>query len=144
MNYSTAVMLFNPEIRAVAVSYERDTKGDGKRPFVVFKTLDKSISSQDMVVVPTGTRHNFTVVRVEEILNVDTDIDFEDETTINWIASKIDLEGYETLLGKEGQMINTMKAAEKKHKTDEIRNKVQEFYKGEDLAKLALISAPAK
>lgn len=143
MNYSTAVMLFNPEIRAVAVSYERDHNGEGKKPFITFKTLDATIAPKDMVVVPTGTRHNFTVVRVEKIIDVDTEIDFEDDTQVNWIASKIDLAAHEKLLAQETAMINTMKAAEKKHKTDQIRSKVQEFYKEAELPKLALIgSAP--
>lgn len=74
MNYSTAVMLFNPEIRAISVSYEKDEKGAGKKPFYTYKTLDKTIEKGDLVVVPTDTRHEFTVVRVEE---VDVEVDYE-------------------------------------------------------------------
>jgi hypothetical protein len=140
MNYSTAVMLFNPQIRSVSVSYEVDKDGKGVQPFTIFKTMDPSIKREDRVVVPTSTRHSFTVCRVEE---VDPEVDFESGTQLNWVVGKVDLHAYEAIIFEEGKMIDTMKAAEKQAKREEIKSKVQEFYKGQDLAKLAMIS-PSK
>lgn len=135
MNYSTAVMLFNPEIRAVSVSYDRDKDGNGIQ-IVLYKTLDKTISKGDMVVVPTDTRHNYTICRVE---GVDVEVDYEADIQIKWVVGRVDLAAYNGILSEEGRMIDTMKAAEKRAKREEIKNKVQEFYKGEDLQNLALI-----
>ncbi len=136
MNYSTAVMLFNPNIRAVAVSYEKGHDGKGIKPYKIYKTLDTSIKEGDLVTVPTETRHKFTAVRVEE---ADVEVDYESDTQIEWVVGKVPLHDYDALLAQESQMIDTMKAAEKQHKREEIKSKVQEFYKGQDLSKLALI-----
>jgi hypothetical protein len=69
VNYTTAVFLINDSIRAVTCTYEND----GKR--VPFKTLDKTIAVDDIVVVPSGTRHGMTTCKVVE---VDSDVDYDD------------------------------------------------------------------
>lgn len=56
MNYSTAVILLNKNIRTVQATYEPDRVGvDAKRS--IFKTFDSSIQVDDIVVVPSTTRH---------------------------------------------------------------------------------------
>lgn len=91
MNYSTAVMLINPNIRAIKAIYEPDSVDlagkvvrAGQR--YIFKTLDPSIIKGDLIVVPTTTRHGFTVVKVEE---VDVEIDFEASIELKWIVDKV-------------------------------------------------------
>lgn len=134
MNYSTAVMLFNPNIRAIKVSYEKDTDKI-IHPRYIFKTLDTAIKPGAYVVVPTGTRHHMTVVRVEE---VDIEIDFEDELEIKWIIDKVNDAPHRTILAEEQKWISQMKAAEKRNKREEIASKMREYYKDEGIEKMPI------
>lgn len=124
MNYSTAVMLINPNIRAIKTIYEPDTTSKKQQRYI-FKTLDHSIEKGDFVVIPTDTRHNMTVVQVDE---VDVDIDFEDTMPIKWVISKVSIEENERILFEEGKWIEALKESEKKRKRDEIRKNMLELY----------------
>jgi hypothetical protein len=84
---STAVMLINPNIRAIKTTYEPDPTNGIKVPRYIFKTLDKTIKPGDFVVVATDTRWGLTVVKVDE---VDVDVDFEASTPTKWVISKVD------------------------------------------------------
>jgi hypothetical protein len=117
MNYSTAVFLINDKARAVMCTYESALTA--KR--ILFKTLDHDIVVGDYVVVPTDTRHGMTVVRVVE---VDVELDFDDPTQIQWIIGRVNRLDYEDLLAREEEAINTIKAAEKKKKRDELRDSI--------------------
>lgn len=141
MNYTTAVMLFNNDIRPIAVSYETDGKGNGVKPFTIFKTFDADIKAGDYVVVPTETRHGMTVCRVE---GVDVEIDFDDKTPVNWIVGKISKEAYAQALDKETKLIEYMKKAENRKKREDIKKNVTEMLndKGE-MEKLALMDLSA-
>ena len=91
MNYSTAIFLISDDARGVLVSYETDSDGKGVKPFVLVKTLDKSISVGDHVVVETDTRHRMTVCRVEE---VDAEPDFDSDQYIKWIVGTIRVQDF--------------------------------------------------
>src|SRR5689334_18813988 len=118
MNLSHAVFLVNKGARAVKGIYEPSGTMDHNDVYVnpkgqkianaVFKTLDKSIKVGDLCVVPTGTRHGFTVIKVTE---VDVDLDFEDKTPVEWIVSRVNVDEYKNLLSEESKL------------TDEIRKK---------------------
>jgi hypothetical protein len=118
MNYSTAVFLVNEAIRAILCTYELDDEKK-QAPRVMFKTLDKSIAVGDFLVVPTGTRHGMTVVKV---MDVDVDVDFDSSTPVNWAVSKIDRSAYEAVLKLEGEAIEQIKAAEKKKRQTDLRD----------------------
>lgn len=128
MNYSTAVMLINDNIRAIAVSYETmggKPDGDGIKPFKIYKTLDQSIKVGDYVVVPTDSRHGMTVVRVEE---VDVDIDFDDPKKIEWAIVKVDGSFHDEILKEEEKWIDRLKTVERKKKRKEMREDLLEDY----------------
>lgn len=135
MNYSTAVMLINDNIRAVRVSYEVKQDGIGIRPFVMFKTLDHTINVGDMVVVPTDTRHKKTVVRVEE---VDAEVDFESDIPVQWVVGKVESDDFNNILIEEQKWIDQFKAAEKHSKKKELKKKVFEFVDEESMEKLKI------
>lgn len=116
MNYSTAVFLINPDARAVQCTYEKDAGGQQLQSYV-FKTLDKSIKKGDLVVVPTNTRHNLTVVKVE---TTDIDIDVDTPHDIKWIVGKVDLLTHQKLLDMEAEAIAKIKAAEMRKKREEL------------------------
>jgi hypothetical protein len=120
MNYSTAIFLINPKVRAIACIYEPDT--DTKKfPRVIFKTFDQGIRVNDYVLVPTETRHRMTVNKVVE---VDVEPDLETSAEMHWIIGVIDRSDYERTLADEGRAIKLMKDAEKTHKRTELRDKM--------------------
>ncbi len=135
MNYSTAVMLINENIRAIKVTYEIDEEGRSKKTRYIFKTLDKSIKKGDYVVIPTTTRHGMTVVLVDE---VDVDVDFESPTLVKWIISKVSNENYEHILEEEQKWIETLKASEKRKKKEELKKNMIDYVENSDLENLSI------
>lgn len=121
MNYSTAVFLINKDVQAVACSYEVHPDGKPVTPLTIYKSLDKTLKSGDYVVVPTDTRHKFTVVRVEQ---VGAEIDLDSGTQLKWIVSKFDREAYAGMLTQEQAAIDVIKSAELRRKRDELRKAV--------------------
>jgi len=128
MNYSTAIFLVNKDVRAVSVSYEPGplTDNSGKRlavaPFITYKTMDPTIKVGDFVIVPTGTRWNSTVARVEE---VDLDIDFDSATQVGWVIDRVNMEAHDSLVEKETAAITTIRSAEKRRKQEELAEKLK-------------------
>lgn len=113
MNYTTAVMLINPNIRAIKATYE-----NGATP-EIFKTLDETVQVDDLVVVETDTRHNMTVVKVTE---VDVDVDFDSTKHVKWVVQKVDKEAHENLKKEESRAVDAIKKAELRKKREEIRS----------------------
>lgn len=118
MNFSTAIFLINPKVRAIAATYEFDDK---TAPRTIFKTFDQALSVEDYIVVPTNTRHNMTVCKVVE---VDIDPDLESHTQMQWVIGTIDKAAYDDVLAQENRAIDLMKAAEKTHAREELRKKM--------------------
>lgn len=139
MNYSTAVMLINPNIRAIKTTYEPDyTDGRGvvvKKDRIIFKTLDTSIKKGDLVIVPSGTRHKNTVVLVDE---VDVEVDFESETQIGWIIDRVDMANANTVAAEETKWIEQIKAAEKRRKREELKKSMIDMYQDSGIDKLPI------
>lgn len=93
--YTAATLLCCADARAIVCVYEEDAE---KKPATraTFKTFDASIQVGDLVIVPTGTRHGMTVVRVVE---VDYKVDYENlSERIRWIVQKVDAWDYHNLL----------------------------------------------
>jgi hypothetical protein len=115
MNYSTAVFLINKNIRAVLGVYDPDDKNAKRTPF---KTLSADIKIGDFAVVPTGTRHNMTVVK---IVDIDVDIDFDSVAQVEWVIAVVDRSEYEKTLEQEAVAIQAIKSAELRQKRDSLR-----------------------
>ena len=120
MNYSAAIFLVNPDARAVAVSYELAPEGT-KPKTTIFKTLDQTVDVGDFVIVPTDTRHNMTVVRVEEV-----DLDLDPDTTLDlkWLIGKVDRAAHEAVVRAEAEAIQAIKSAERRAKKEELAKKL--------------------
>ena len=142
MNYSTAVMLFNADIRAVKVSYDPNDLSNGKPKSYLFKTLDPDLKVGDYVTIPTDTRHKITVGRVEEI---DVEVDFDDALEIKWIVSRVPVSEYEGILKDEESWIAEMKKAQNRKKKEDIKNSMIEMYQadGASLETLAIAGRKA-
>lgn len=104
MNYSTSVFLINKHVRAIVALYEDQPHA---KP-TMFKTLDTSIAKDDLVVVPTETRHGMTVVKVTE---VDADVDFDSTVPMKWVIQKVERKTYDDTLAQEAVAIETIKSA---------------------------------
>lgn len=118
MNYTTAVMLINTNIRAVHVIYEQDREGN-KAKRVMFKTLDQDMKAGDLVVIPTDKdhRHGFTIAKVDA---VDVDVDFDSNVQVEWIASVFDRAGFDKLLVEESQYVDLIKKGEQLKRRKDI------------------------
>lgn len=139
MNYTTAVMLFNENIRAISVAYE-DTKEVQNQKTWIFKTLDQSIKKDDVLVVTSGTRHGLTTVKVIE---TDVEVDFDSDVQLKWIISKVETATYDKILEEEKAWIDTMKQAQLKKKREDIRTNITNLYADPKLETLAISSFKA-
>jgi hypothetical protein len=106
MNHSLSVFLINKNCRAVMTRYEptRPTDKD-----VMFKTLDPDIKIDDLVVVPTDTRHRFTIVKVT---GVGVDVDLDSPTRVDWIVSRVDIAEHKRIVADEATAILKIRAVE--------------------------------
>ncbi len=127
MNYSSAVMIINHDIRAIRTSYEPSPNG-GTPLTKVFKTLDRTVKKGDYVVVPTDTRWGFTVNRVEE---VDVDVDFDSTEQLKWVLNKVDIEGNKQTVAEEGKWVLALQESEKRKRREELRKQLIETHGGE-------------
>ncbi|MCR5875129.1 hypothetical protein LRS10_13605 [Phenylobacterium sp. J426] len=121
MNYSTAIFLVNSDVRAVSVSYETDSVGNGVGPFTLYKTLDPDIAKGDYVVIPTDTRHKMTVGRVEA---VDVEVDFDSAVQVKWLIGRVDTIPHAEVVAKEAAAIQAMKSAEARSRREELAKKL--------------------
>lgn len=132
MNYSTAVFLINPNLRAIKVSYqpkpnERDEffgfeeNGHEKKHVKIFKSLDPNIKKDDLVVIPTQTRYGLTVGKVTE---VDVPVDYDSAEEVKWVVSRVDKTTYDQIVTDEAQYIQEMRMAEERAKREELKAKL--------------------
>lgn len=132
MNYSTAICLVSDEVRGISCSYDLDPEGNVNQLYT-FKSLDTQLGVGDLVVIPTDSRHGFTIVRIEE---VDVEIPLEDSTDYKWIAARFDIRNYNKVLRYERELISTIKSTEKRRKREELREAVMADVKDEELPTL--------
>lgn len=101
MNLSASVMLVNENIRPVRVEYDPDIARNNN-PNKFFKTLDTTLVKDDLVIVPTNTRHQFTIAKVVEI---DFPVDFNSSDQWGWIGGKFDKATYDEVLETEKKIV---------------------------------------
>ena len=138
MNYSIAVFLLNDNCRLCRGIFEADSpdgKSFAKRELL--KTFDPTISVGDIVMVPTGTRHGVSVMKIVE---VDTDLDIDTQEDVRWVIGKVDQEYYTMLKKQEEQAIAAIKQAELKKKKKAMMETMAMDYV-EDLKALPISSA---
>ena len=117
MNLSTAILLVNKSVRALIVEYDPDAYKNNnfnKR----FKTLDPDLKVDDLVVVPTSTRHGFTVGKVKEI---DLRVDFNSSDQYDWIGGTFDKGAYDTILKQEKIVLDRVALAEENRIRAELK-----------------------
>lgn len=113
MNYTTAIFLINTNARAMLCNYEPDAP-DKK---VMFKTLDQSLAVDDLVVVPTKTRHGMTV---SKIIAADVDIDFDSMIPVDWIICKVEMTDHVLIVRREDDAIKVIRSAEQMKKRADL------------------------
>lgn len=116
MNYSTAILVMNPEARCVKVIYEPDTDHT-KQTRELFKTFDKSLKVDDFVVVPTSTRFNLTVCK---IVAVDVDDWMDTSKELGWVVGRVDMADANKVKEAEAKGVEGLKDAEKRKRRREL------------------------
>lgn len=114
---TSAVFLVSDAVRALKATYELDTEVKAA-PREWFKTFDKSIKEGDLCIVPTDTRHGFTIVRITD---VDCEVDLNAGHRFRWIADVFDRSAYEKLVEQEGVMLSKIASARKAKEREELR-----------------------
>lgn len=114
-NYTKSIFLINQSARPVMVVYDEVNVPGNKK--MMFKTLDASIKKDDLVVVPTTTRHNMTVCKV---IDTDVDVDYDSPEEILWIVQKVDQESYKTIIEQEQVAISVIRKSETKRKRADL------------------------
>ncbi len=137
MNYSTAILVMNPDARCVKVIYEPDTEHT-KQTREMFKTFDKALKVGDFVVVPTGTRLNLTVCKV---VDVDVDDWMDTSKEIGWIVGTVDMADAIKLKSWEAAAIESLKDAEKRKRRRELQASMTEAMNEKEKEGLALMLA---
>lgn len=119
MNLNTAIFLFKDSgVRSVRVEYDPDAPmKTGHIQTHLFKTLDKALAKGDLVIVPTDTRHKFTVAKVEE---VDFPVDFDAPGKWAWIGGTFDHAAYKAVLAQEETVLSRIRSAEEARKRREL------------------------
>lgn len=117
MNLSTAIFLVNETVRSVRVEYDPDNFKNSN-PNKLFKTLDATLAKDDLVIVPTHTRHGFTVAKVVEI---DFQVDFNTPEHYSWIGGKFDKAAYDSVVDTEKAITLRVGKAEENKMRAELR-----------------------
>lgn len=133
MNYSTAVILINPQIRAMKTIYQPETEGAKSQQRYTFKTIDKDLKVGDLVLVPSDTRFGFTV---NQIVDADVEVDFDSHTQMKWIVGKVDIVAYDDILKMEEAAISLIKTGELRKRREEIRKNTLDAVVGGEINKL--------
>lgn len=116
-NNSAAVFLVTDAVRAIKATYELDKEEkEAKRDW--FKTFDPGVAVGDLCIVPTGTRHGFTIVKVTE---VDVEVDLQAGHSFRWIAGTFDRTTYDKLVADETAMLSKIASARKTKEREELR-----------------------
>lgn len=119
MNNSTLIFLINKKARAVACVYDPEAYAAKKETPTVFKTLDPAVTVGDYVVIPTGTRHNMTVVQV---VSTTIEIDLDSSVEVKWIVSRVDRTNLERLEAMEADLVSRVHNAEKEKRREALRD----------------------
>ena len=128
MNFSLAVFLINKDCRAIITEYDPDNSQDKR---VLYKTLDPRIKVGDLVVIPTNTRHKFSLVKVVE---VDVPVDYDSPLEAKWLVSPaLDTTEYNQIVADEAAAIVRLRQRDAKQRTDALRKTMF----GEDQSEIA-------
>ena len=149
INKTLDVFAATDDVRCVVGSYQprpEANSGVKAKPFIdcdvmAFKTFDKTIKPGDLVVVPAGTRHGFTTVKIEA---VDIEPDFDAWTLeVHWVVCKIERADYDKLVVQEKELNDMSSRIAREKRRAELR---KDLYgdKAEDVKKLPIVAgAPA-
>lgn len=113
MEATKIILLINDDARLLEGRYEENGKTE------LFKTMDPTIKIDDLVVVESGTRWGFTVVK---IISDDAEIDFDSDTKVRWIHSKVDRRAFDKILAQEAKAISAVRAADRNRRRNELRD----------------------
>ena len=130
MNYSLAIFLISDRVRAVATAYQNEKKDTGydEDRHYTYKTFDPNIKVDDLVIVPTGTRHGMTIVKV---VAVDVEPDYDSSIDYKWILGVVDTVDADDYMKQEAEAIAAIKSGEKRQRRAALRTTLKESVGGD-------------
>lgn len=114
-NYSTMAFLASEEVRAISCVFTEEPgrlKGVGTPKHYTYKTLDKSIKIDDLVVVECSGPSNYFGYCVVKVVEVDIDPPLTGNTIYKWIIGLVDLEEHKKTLTTEKTIIKEIRKLE--------------------------------
>lgn len=131
-NRSTEIFLINDDVRLMKGNWDDNPKVSKPE---LFKTLDKNIKVDDLVIVTSGTRHGFSIAKVTE---VDLEPDMDSVEVVRWIVGPVDLKGHQHTIEKENEAIEMINKARRARKR---RNLAEDIFDNvEDVKAIPLSS----
>lgn len=134
MNYSTMAFLSSDEVIAVKCIFEdanfKAYREDEVSPSKVrlykpkeytYKSLDKNLKEGDLVLVECEGASNHFGYCVVKVVEVDTEIDFDNSIKYKWIVGKLDQAQIDNILKTEQELIKKVKKMEKANKAKQVR-----------------------
>ena len=132
---SLLVFLLDDSVRGVRAVYEKVDEVEMQAPApmaygqeaekraqklrgYLFKTTDQTLAVGDLCVVPTDTRHGFTVVKLVE---VDAEPDMDSQLEHKWIVGKVDVSQYFETKAQEQRILDKVAKQELRVKKEELR-----------------------
>ena len=127
------IFLLSDTVRGVRVQY--DPKDTNKKGYL-FKSMDESLEEDDLVIIPTDSRHGMTVGKV---MGFDDEIDLDMDMELKWILGRVDTQAADSIIEQEQTAITAADRAEKDKRRKELREALME-QTGGALEKLAITS----
>lgn len=118
MNLSASPMLIDKRVRPVRVEYDPDNFKNNNFGRL-FMTLDNGLMKDDLVIVPTGTRHGFTIGKV---VDVGFPVDFTSPDKWDWIGGKFDKASYDNILEGAKKIIARVAVSQEDKMRNELRD----------------------
>lgn len=123
MDKSLNIFLINDKVRAVEAIYEKyDAARHSTKPRPeLFKTFDKAIKVDDLVVVETDNTNGRFGMTVVKVTAVDVEPDFEASgVKARWIVQKVEDAAYREVVEKEEAAHEVIKSAKRTAKREEL------------------------
>lgn len=128
-NYDRAVFVINDDVRCVETIYEaekhspyydpsRGAHKNGLPKRTQFKTTNEHVEVGDLAIVPTNTRHGFTVVKVVAV-NVTPDL--KSSAPMDWIVCLFKTTDYDAIKSLEAEAIAKIQEAERRREREELK-----------------------
>lgn len=131
MRNGNIILALDPTIKVVRLMYAES----GSNPIYAKTELDLEVD--DIVVVSTGTRVNYTCCKV---IDADVDFDVESHDELVWVVGFVDIPAHNARLARESRIVKAVTTANRQRQRDKLREQLTAGVDAEMLEQLKLSS----